>query len=104
MYSTKHSIGDICWVYIIEVNDSHDIRFTTDLERSVKFITTRKKSILSSNKILFFREFPDSLSALGYRIMLTKLSENSLIKVILQYNPNKEDMTDKLIEQITSAT
>lgn len=53
-------------------------------------------------KLIYYRQLPDMLTALGYRIILKSLSGETLEGIIRRQNPFLNDIRDELTEEMTN--
>lgn len=96
------TLNGTCWVYILE-NDKQErlIGLTGDLQKSIK---QRVKNTTANNttagKLVFYRCFDDTLSALGFRLLLLKLSESSVNTIVHFMNPENKDLSFVLTENV----
>lgn len=82
--------GDECWLYIIEqYNRQMYIGITGNLTQRVNALQTGQ---IKKEKLVYYRSFPDTLTALGFRLLLQKISHSSVDYLIRKMNPNKENL------------
>ncbi len=67
----------------------------------VTLITSPGMLARLTGKLVYYRQLPDMLTALGYRIILKSLSDETLEGIIRRQNPYLDDIRDGLTEEMT---
>jgi predicted GIY-YIG superfamily endonuclease len=85
-------INEQCWIYIIEQHEQQlSIGVAGNLRKHIKTC-----SFENSKKLIFYRCFPDTLSALGFKLLLENLSHNTVEQLIRHSNPTKKDLSKEI--------
>lgn len=82
--------GDYNWVYVTE-DEQHSYRVC---------IVHSLDGFGQSKGVVYYRFFNDILVALGYRLILERLSRASLERIILKQNPILTDLSDEMNNEI----
>lgn len=93
MINEKNS--DLCWIYILEDESQLIyIGLTGDIKQRMDDYQNHKIKMIEriSPKLVYYRHFPDTLSAIGFKLLLHKLSSDSVDYLIRQMNPEKNNL------------
>ena len=96
---TSYIHEKLTWVCVIEYPD-----------KPYHILTTKAPTVVaqpldqpvptSSGKLLYYRRFYDITSAEKHKLMLNRISQTSLEATIRRLNPQKEDLTHTLLDQM----
>lgn len=85
--------NDQCWIYIIEQREqSLLIGIAGNLRQKLGECTLE-----DSKKLIFYRCFSDTLSALGFKLLLQNLSHNTIGQLIQRANPSRKDLSSEVL-------
>ena len=91
--------SDSCYLYILAIGEKE---FTIGMAGNPKLADniTYEKSKVSVKaakqmpaKLVYYRCFEDTLSALGFKLLLEKLAPASVDRIIRRMNPTKQDLS-----------
>ncbi|NDW12694.1 hypothetical protein D0T50_07305 [Bacteroides sp. 214] len=94
----EKQITDYNWVYIYEDTEcQYSVKITTlnDIFLFTDIATDKKLK-----KIIFYRHFSDTISALGYLSVIKKLSKETIQNIIEQKNPQLKDIKELFFKEI----
>lgn len=84
--------NEICWVYVVEADGrSFSIGILVALLMQINELELRSVGG-GKGKLIYCKQFPDTLSALGQKLLLEQLSRFSLMRVIKKENPGLIDL------------
>ncbi|MGE0076238.1 MAG: hypothetical protein AB7S48_00095 [Bacteroidales bacterium] len=95
----EEQITDLCWVYIMEdENQLFNIGLTGDLNQRIVDYQNHKMKVIDAigSKLVYYRQFSDTLSALGFKLVLQQLSLTSLKLLIRENNPTLRNLNNHI--------
>lgn len=95
------TLTNSCWVYIMEYDKKkRQIGLTGNLQKSIQQVSKGKPvGSTTAGKLVFYRCFPDTLSALGFRLLLLRLSDSSVERIVHSINPAKTDLAITVLSE-----
>jgi len=78
------------------------ITLLTDHDYEVNLVVSPGMLARLPGKLIYYRQLPDMLTALGYRIILKSLSDETLEGIIRRQNPFLDDIREELTEEMTN--
>lgn len=87
--------SDICYCYILVKDEKH---YTIGIAGSSKFHEYNiNNSETGSGRLIYYRSFPDTVSALGFKLLIENLAPNSIEYIIRRSNPKLKTLELSLI-------
>gem|GEM_PF-5977961 len=81
-----------CWVYLIEAADEHNIEVAYDLRLS----RILDKTDNGLHRLVYLRRFSNPLDAIGHKLLLESVSQQSLKRLIKMNNPDNKNLRSEI--------
>ena len=95
MVRTVELPDDKCCVYILQCSDSTlEIGITGDMEQRMEgYHGLNVNAGRECTKLVYYRCFPDTLTAIGFKLLLKQLSPASVRRLIHEYKSSQQQVS-----------
>lgn len=95
MSSNEKDKREACWIYILDTG--HKVRYiglTGNLYQRMELYRpgSNKPEAGENARLVYYQLFPDTLTAIGFKLLLQRLSHGSVEYIIDRMNPQRENL------------